>query len=215
MLLLISPLVVVVVAVLPLPSLAVLRLVHSGSYLERIINVCYHAQSMSTDTGVRGVRGVRGVSDVRTMAVVPMAYSDVEMDGDEDIDTSEYYNCKAQIEKNINQHHDSTIWDTKSSGNGWRNVPSVLLNSNHGALAQMQGSGGGGGVDGLESCDARPAPPRSALGVVRPHTEQWRAPQKRRSSGVEQQQQQKRRSRRRVVATQESGELVCYERADC
>ena len=49
---------------LPLPSLIVLRLVHSGVYLERITNICDHAEKMSTDGGEGGVR---------TMAVVPMA----------------------------------------------------------------------------------------------------------------------------------------------
>ena len=97
---------------LALPSLVVLRLVHSGVYLERITNVCRHASKLSTFSPTSG--------KPTTMAVVPMAYSDHEMDGDEDI-APEYYDCQLQIQKRVEQNYEASDFATTLSSSSGSN----------------------------------------------------------------------------------------------
>jgi hypothetical protein len=104
---------------LALPSLIVLRLVHSGVYLERITNVCNHAGRMSTRSPGSGRR---------TMAVVPMAYSDHEMDGDEDI-TTDYYDCRSQITANLEKNHFASEVNIHYGGGGDRGDGASSLSS--------------------------------------------------------------------------------------
>ena len=83
----------------------------------------------------------------QTMAVVPMAYSDHEMDGDEDI-TSEYYDVHAQIEANVEQNHNSSEWKVIAPhGTSNRGRASSTSSSSSAASTAVSTNHGGGKHD--------------------------------------------------------------------